>query len=87
MAASSALWAIGPTVSSVRESGVTPKRLVKPKVGFIPVSPHSADGMRIEPPVSVPSARGAKPAATAAPEPALEPPGIRSSFHGLLGMP
>ena len=43
--------------------------------------------MRTEPPVSVPRARGANPAATAAPDPALEPPGMRSSRHGLLGMP
>ena len=37
----------------------------------------------MEPPVSVPSASGASQAATAAAEPPLEPPGIRSQSHGL----
>ena len=37
----------------------------------------------IDPSVSVPIASGAKPAATAAPEPAEEPPGLRSSAQGL----
>ena len=35
-------------------------------MGFTPTTPHSAAGWRIEPPVSEPSASGAKPAATAA---------------------
>ena len=42
-----------------------------------------AAGWRIEPPVSVPMAHGARPPATAADEPPDEPPGIRSGFHGL----
>ena len=45
--------------------------------------PHSAAGWRIEPPVSVPSAHGARPAATAAALPPLEPPGTRARSHGL----
>ena len=40
--------------------------------------PHEAAGWRIEPPVSVPSASGAMPAATAAAEPPREPPGTRA---------
>ena len=44
----------------------------------MPTIPHSDAGWRIEPPVSEPSAKGAKPAATAAAEPPLEPPGTRS---------
>src|SRR5919204_6237411 len=44
--------------------------------------PHSAAGWRIEPPVSVPSAQGARPAATAAALPPLEPPGTRVRSHG-----
>ena len=39
--------------------------------------------MRIEPPPSVPMASGPRPAATAALAPPLEPPGVRSRFHGL----
>src|SRR3954463_10712871 len=45
--------------------------------------PQRAAGWRIEPPVSVPMAQGALPAATAAAEPPLEPPGTRSRSHGL----
>ena len=37
----------------------------------------------MEPPVSEPRARGAKPAATAAAEPPLEPPGTRLVSWGL----
>ena len=39
--------------------------------------PFSAAGIRTEPPVSEPSAAGAKAAATATPEPLDEPPGTR----------
>src|SRR3981081_3922799 len=45
--------------------------------------PHSAAGWRMEPPVSVPSAHGARPAATAAALPPEEPPGTRPRSHGL----
>jgi hypothetical protein len=40
-------------------------------------------GMRIEPPVSEPKAMKQLRAATLAPEPPLEPPGMRSGFQGL----
>src|SRR5712664_2671171 len=43
--------------------------------------------MRIEPPPSVPTASGPRPAATAAPAPPLEPPGVSEGFHGLRVMP
>jgi hypothetical protein len=49
--------------------------------------PHSAAGWRIDPPVSVPIAHGARPAATAAALPPLEPPGTYSTFHGFLTGP
>ena len=48
-------------------------------MGLMPTTPLSAAGQRIEPSVSVPTATGANPAATPAPEPELEPPGERSS--------
>ena len=51
-------------------------------MGLCPTSPVIAAGWRIEPPVSVPSAHGASPPATAADDPPEEPPGIRSGFHG-----
>jgi hypothetical protein len=51
---------------------------------LIPAIPHIAAGIRIEPPVSVPSAAFTIPDATAAAEPPLEPPGIRSSAAGFF---
>ena len=59
-----------------------PARLTRPKVGFSPTVPHKAAGMRIDPPVSDPSATTAVPCATAAAEPPLDPPGTRSSTAG-----
>src|SRR3954464_4282251 len=53
----------------------------------MPTTPHSAAGWRIEPPVSDPSASGANPAATAAADPPLEPPGTRDTSRGLRGGP
>ena len=41
----------------------------------------------MEPPVSVPTAPGHMKAATAAPEPPLEPPDTRSGFQGLRAGP
>src|SRR6476659_9801514 len=46
--------------------------------------PHMAAGCRIEPPVSEPSASGVNCAATAAADPPLDPPGMRSVAHGFL---
>ena len=43
--------------------------------------------MRIEPAPSVPSAAAASPAATAVPEPPLEPPLVRLGSHGLQVAP
>jgi len=73
----------GPVWSSVELSALTPLRLTRPNVGLWPVTPHNAAGMRIEPPVSVPRPAATTPAAMAAPVPPLEPPGMRSSDHGL----
>ena len=53
----------------------------------MPTTPQRAAGWRIEPPVSVPSASGVNPAATAADEPPEEPPGTRSGAHGLCVTP
>ena len=60
---------------------------IRPKLGLRPTTPDHDAGMRTEPPMSVPSARGTHPAATAAPEPPEEPPGERSVFHGLRVTP
>src|SRR4051794_38541202 len=59
-----------------------PYRDTVPYVGLTPTTPHRAAGCRIEPPVSEPSANGAKPAATAAARPPLDPPGTREGSRG-----
>src|SRR5438132_8122470 len=63
--------------------------LTRPIVVLSPVRPHHEAGNRTEPPVSVPIAQGAKPAATATPEPLLDPPGVRwtARSHGFHGVP
>src|SRR3990172_7610793 len=45
--------------------------------------PQKPAGWRMEPPVSEPRAKMASPAATAAAEPPLEPPGTRERSQGL----
>ena len=57
-----------PVANAVTASSAVP-------VVFNPVVPHNEAGMRTDPPVSVPRATGTIPAATATPEPLLEPPG------------
>src|ERR1700688_4811095 len=74
---------IGPALSRDHASGVTPYRLTRPYVGFMPTMPQYPDGRRIDPPVSVPSAPAQNEAQTAAPDPLLEPETERSRFHGL----
>jgi hypothetical protein len=49
----------------------------------MPTTPQKDAGCRIEPPVSLPSAAGTMPAATAAAEPPEEPPGVRATSQGL----
>ena len=53
-------------------------------LGLNPNRPQQAAGMRVEPPVSVPSPISARPAATAAAEPPDEPPTIRSGQTGFF---
>ena len=58
------------------------------RVGFRPNRPHDEAGMRTDPPPSLPWAIGTIPAATAAAEPADDPPATRSRFHGFrVGRP
>ncbi|BBG03347.1 hypothetical protein PSA01_16340 [Pseudonocardia saturnea] len=61
--------------------------LTRPIVGRSPVTPLSAEGRRIDPPVSVPSAPKQDRVATATPEPPLEPPGILVVSQGLVTDP
>ena len=53
----------------------------------MPVMPENDAGWRIEPPVSVPVAAGARRAATAAAEPPDEPPGTAFRSHGFFTGP
>ena len=62
-------------------------RGTRPLWGLSPNRPVHAAGMRIEPAPSTPSAAGTMPAATAAAEPPLDPPGVRSTSHGLRVTP
>src|SRR5919201_2939205 len=82
-AQSSAVRAIGPSLSSVHERAIAPWRETRPYVGRRPVTPQYADGVPIEPEVSEPIANGTRPAPTAAPEPLEDPPDHRSRSHGL----
>src|ERR1700720_3828584 len=76
-AASATLRVIGPIVSCVKETGTIPSRLISPIDGRKPTRLFADAGERIEPPVSDPVPATAKLAATAAPVPPDEPPGVR----------
>ena len=86
-AQSSTERAIGPIESSVQLSSMVPESPMRPNVTFRPTRPLKAEGMRTEPPVSLPMPAGVSRAATATPVPLEEPPGTRwvlrsQGFHG-----
>src|SRR5882757_3353813 len=56
---------------------------IPPTLGLKPTQPQKLAGRRIDPTTCVPSAAGTIPQATAAAEPLLDPPGVRSRSHGL----
>src|SRR6185436_15599772 len=60
---------------------------MRPKDGLCRKMPANDAGMRMEPPPSVPIAIGARPAATAAEAPPLDPPGVRSRRQGFRVSP
>src|SRR5438128_3580756 len=86
-AASATVSACGPTVSWECEMGITPPRLTRPTAGLIPTTPFAVAGQTIEPSVSVPIDTAVRFADGAAPDPELEPQGLRSSAYGLLHWP
>src|ERR1700723_4528551 len=86
-AASATETAIGPAVSCTGDSGTMPVLLTRPRVGLTPTTPQALDGETIEPSVSVPTARGAKPADRPAAEPELDPAGVRASAYGFAVWP
>ena len=54
---------------------------------MIATKPEKLPGMRTDPPASVPMAALPIPAASAAADPPLDPPGVMARFHGLRVMP
>src|SRR3954469_150995 len=85
-AASPTLRVIGPTCATV-PNGDSGHAGTRPNDALMPNRPVKPQGMRIEPPPSVPIASGPMPAATAAAAPPEEPPGVFAGFHGLRVMP
>lgn len=75
------------TQSNDRQAGSTPLAPTRPRVGLSPTMPFIAAGTRPEPAVSVPSANGTSPAATATALPELEPPETRSPPYTLSQAP
>ena len=74
-------------VSGPQYSPKSGPSVVRARLGFRPTIPHIDAGNRIDPPMSLPCATGTRPAATAAAEPPLEPPVLRSRSHGLCVAP
>src|SRR6266851_7930539 len=63
--------------------GIIPCWLTRPTAGLIPTTPLADEGQIMEPSVSVPTATGIRPAATATADPLDEPHGDLSSTWGL----
>src|SRR5438477_15395 len=78
-AASVTLRVIEPTCATVPK-GDSGQAGTRPNEGLIPKSPVKLQGMRIEPPPSVPTASAPMPEASAAAAPPEEPPGV---FFGI----
>src|ERR1700674_3060700 len=86
-AASATVRACGPTVSCICDMGTTPALLVSPTVGLMATTPFALPGQTMLPSVSEPNDTVAKFAEAAAPEPELEPQGLRSMPYGLCVCP
>lgn len=56
-------------------------------VGLWPKTPQKCEGVRMDPPMSLPSSRNPMPQARAAAPPPVDPPEVRSGFHGLFVVP
>src|SRR5690348_18177362 len=85
--ASSTLRVIGPSLSRDQQRVIAPVRGTRPYVGRRPVTPQRMLGLTILPPVSLPIANPTRPAATAAPGPALDPDAPSWSSHGFIVWP
>ena len=78
---------IGPSLSSDQQSVIAPVRGTRPYVGRSPVTPHRMLGLMMLPCVSLPIAKPTRPAAVAAPGPALDPEAPSCSSHGFMVWP
>ncbi len=78
---------MGPTLSRLQLKVMPPALLTRPNVGRKPVAPQVDDGEMMEPQVSVPIAKGTRPATVAEAEPAEEPDEPKRRFQGLLVRP
>src|SRR5260370_1890110 len=76
-----------PGRSRVSEAGMMPARLTRLWVATMPTRLPLAAALRAAGPVSSPIAQGTRLAATAAPEPPLEPPALRAAAQGLQVAP
>src|SRR5438067_6733650 len=85
--ASSTVRVIGPSLSSDQQSVIAPVRGTRPYVGRRPVTPQRMLGLTMLPPVSLPIENATRPAAVAAPGPALDPDAPSSSSHGFIVCP
>src|SRR5215471_9843868 len=74
-------------VSWVCEIGTTANRLTRPTVGLMAATPLAFPGQTMLPSVSLPNDTAAKLDEAAAPEPELEPQGLRLMPYGLLVCP
>ncbi|CAM4363957.1 hypothetical protein COSO111634_37990 [Corallococcus soli] len=68
-------------------SGMWPALETRSSVGLMLTMPQKCAGSRTEPPMSLPTSNGVRPAATAADAPPLEPPGVRVRSCGLWARP
>src|SRR5579859_5997616 len=84
---SSTLRAMGPSLSSDQHRVIAPLRGTRPYVGRNPVTPQRMLGATILPPVSLPTENPTRPAAVAAPGPALDPEEPSSRSHGFMVWP
>src|ERR1700679_633126 len=78
---------IGPSLSSDQHSVMAPVRATRPKVGRNPLTPQRMLGETMLPPVSLPIAKPTRPAAVAAPGPALDPDDPSSKSQGFIVWP
>ena len=79
--------AMGPIVSNEGARGQTPATGTRPQVVLSPTVPQQADGVRIEPAVSVPMAMSTSWAASATALPLELPPGMQAGSNGFTGVP